>query len=1199
NATPLSIEIYPALALTPTITGVITCATNDGEITVNAVGGSGTYTYSINSSASSIVLSGNVFSGVPSGSYIITIEDTLTKCTETATITLDAATPVDFSLTPTDVTCNGGSDGTITVNLPASNDNPIYTYEIVSGPTPGPVQNSNVFTGLKAGFYTIQVNSGRGCSEIKTIEVKEADLIVVSAPVVVEYNCTTGTNATNFASISINAVTGGSGTYTRYEFIKGGAVVQSGSKNIYTESDLSGGLYTINVYDNNGCVGTATATIKPFIRLDALHVVIDTAITCTNDETIKVSVSSTGGTPTNLEYTLEDFAGEVPTQVNATGIFTGLPIGNYKITVTNIDTGCSLQTVHYVNNPNTFDLTVDAVVDVTCFGDSDGSVNVTFIDRFPTPTNKAGSFSYTVVNALGVQVANGTTPNAGPITIQGLASGTYTISASLTGSPFCTVDKNFTITAPSAALTISETHTEITCVIGNNDGSIFATATGGWPGGYEFELSGATITTIPYSSNGLFVNLSEGTYTVSVRDSKGCIDTKIVVLTNPLPILVTASADITMLTCFGDNNATITVDLPTGGQGSNYLYTLNRISPVASSSGPQASRVFSGLGAGTYSITVTDGYNCSADSAIIVIQPATEIKASLVVKKTPTCDFDATLTLSATGGTGPYTYSSNSTFANSIAFTGSTTFAVTPGTYKYYVRDANGCVAVVTNDIKIDPVPTLELILTSTNPDINCFGDNNGVIIAKAQGGLGNYVYTLLDASSNPIPGIFPNTTGVFNELHAGIYHVKVVSGDCNTVSGQKEIKQPLLPLAVTSSVLDVSCFGGNNGIVEIYATGGTGVIKYAISPQLNQFFDTNVFENLAPGTYQIIVQDELGCYEILDITIKQPDALIVDLVPSSIVPEVCEGDNDGEFSIAIIGGTAPYSVSLGDYNGPYTTGTLTQTQFDFTGLKGGDHTVFVRDAEGCETEWNITFPESVKIEPVAVVEYLCDDNTPGNRVTVTVDDSITDLSELHYSLNGGPIQSSNVFENVVPGIGHFVEVTHTNGCEKTTALFDIVQVNALMLGLNDGGLNEIVAMATGGTGGYQFTLNGEDYGSTSSFIITKSGEYTVTVTDNSGCIATATRYFEFIDICIPNYFTPNGDNNQDTWAPGCAVNFPNMEFKIFDRYGREVGTYRLGQAWDGKYRERELPTGDYWYIIKLNNDKDNRDFVGHFTLYR
>src|SRR5690606_3599468 len=130
---------------------------------------------------------------------------------------------------------------------------------------------------------------------------------------------------------------------------------------------------------------------------------------------------------------------------------------------------------------------------------------------------------------------------------------------------------------------------------------------------------------------------------------------------------------------------------------------------------------------------------------IVIAQP-TPVEANLVAVTSPTCTTQATLTLSANGGTGLYTYSDTSTFTNILGtFTNSTTISVTAGTYKYYVRDANGCTATVTNDIKIDPIPDLILNLSLTNATINCTGDNSAVIVATAQGGLGNYVYTLLN----------------------------------------------------------------------------------------------------------------------------------------------------------------------------------------------------------------------------------------------------------------------------------------------------------------------------------------------------------------------------------------------------------------------------------------------------------------------
>ena len=1197
---PTDVIIYPALDVTLAITTLPSCSEGDGVITVTGSGGSGNYSYSITPSAS-ITQTGNAFSGLSSATnYTVTIEDTTTLCTKDVIVNLPTATPVTFTATSSDVSCNGGSDGGITVNLPASNDNPVYTYEITAGPTTVATQTSNSFSGLAAGTYTVLVTSGRGCTLSQDVTVNEPNPIVISAPIVVDYACSTGTNTTNFATITVNTVTGGSGTYANYEFIKNGTVVQFSNNNVYTESDLLGGTYTINVYDDNGCSGTTTATIAPYIQLDTINVTIDNAITCTNDEDITVSVSSIGGTPTNLEYTLEDFAAILPTQTNTTGIFTALPIGNYIITVTNLDTGCSLQKVHYISDPNTFDLTIDSVVDVTCFNDSDGSVNVTFIDRVPTPTDEAGIFDYTVTDALSNLVTSGTSTNAGPVSISGLASGTYTINATLTNAPYCSVSKNFTITAPTAALAIFETHTEITCVSGNNDGSISATATGGWPGGYEYqlELTSGTIIT-PFSNVSNFSGLTAGDYVVSVRDSRGCIASDVVTLAIPIPISATVTPSTNLLSCFGDTNASITVSGVAGGQGTNYTYTLNTILPNPSTSGPQLSPVFTGLGAGTYTVDITDGYNCAFTSANIVIAEPAQIQSLLVKSTSQTCLTGTTLTLSATGGTGTYEYSDTAAFTTVLgSFASSTTINVTPGTYMYYVRDANGCYASVSNQIKIDPLPPLVVSVDATNAFINCAGDNTGVIVATAQGGLGSYVYTLQDNLGNPIPGAVQNAPGVFTNLFAGNYQVQVDSGDCNTVSTVIAITEPASPLTESHTSFDVTCNGSDNGVLEINASGGTGVIKYAISPQLNQFFDTPTFDHLAPGTYDVIVQDELGCYIVFNFTINEPNPLMVNIVPGSLIPEVCTGDLSGEFSIDITGGTAPYSVALDDINAAYTTGNLAQTQFDFTGLAGGDHVVYVIDGQGCESEWNITFPESVIIDPEAVVEYGCVNNMSSNTVTVTIDASITNPSDVDYSLDGGPYQASNIFIDVAPGT-HVIDARHTNGCIKSTAPFVIDQIDPLAMTIDDTQINQIVVTATGGSGIYEYALNGESNGSSNTFVIYQSGDYTVSVTDSDGCTTEITRYFEYIDICIPNYFTPNGDGVTDDWAPGCTITYKDLEYSIFDRYGRKIATKRLGQTWDGTYNGTPLPTGDYWYVIKLNDKNDDREFVGHFTLYR
>ncbi|GIQ58835.1 hypothetical protein Flavo103_19710 [Flavobacterium collinsii] len=1146
---------------------------------------------------------GAVFNGLAPGNYKFRVRDVMTLCEKEIEVDITIPVAIDaMEATPRKTSCKGSADGGIVVTLSDKNVNPKYTYSLSGMGVTIVDQDSPNFNGLRAGTYSVTVKSGLGCElTLSNIVVDEPELITVKTSYT-EFGCSTG-NITDNATITVDKVEGGSGNYLVYEFKKGTKVLQSGLDKSYTVlGDHTGGTYTVTVYDSNNCQGSNTTPIdiKSFATIDDVDLDVKVPITCLVPETLQVIATTTGTLTAPLKYTLSGSGTTVITpQINNDGLFQGLGIGSYKITVDNVATGCSLTVYHYVYDPNTFTIAVNPIQSEICFAATNGKVELTFVDNQPTPSNDAGEFDYKITGPLPDITGSSVGFGAGPVQISGLVSGLYTVTAKLRNSPGCEVTNTFQITQPAAALDINVTSTPITCKDGSADGSITATAVGGWPGEYKYELVGPT-KTVAYSDVFYFENLTTGRYTVNVKDSKGCIDSAIVDLVIPTPISFTARPSTTVLSCYGDTSATITVATPTGGQGSNYRYTINHTTATGKiiTSGPQESNIFTGLGAGDYTIEVNDGFSCGMTSARISIANPSKIEASLTLRSSITCLTNAQLTISAVGGTGPYTYSEDGV-TYGASFNSTTSFPVTVGTHHYFVKDNLGCV-VLSNDYTVDPVTPLAVELDLRNATVNCTGESTAIIVAKATGGLGNYQYSLLNGAGIEVRAA--QADGIFADLNAasGPYTVHVKSGDCEKNSTVTTVTEPLTALTSSYVVEPVKCFGENNGKIIVTASGGTGVIKYAISPNLDQFVDGGTFDRLEAGTYTVIVQDVLGCNAVYIIEVKEPAVLIASEIPNTMLPEICKGDKDAAFYIQIKGGVAPYFESLDNDKGPFLP--VTGNTKDYTNQTGGKHNVYIKDSNGCISQVEIRMPEPVVLDPIAETNYDCVNNAQTNMVTVTVDASNTDLTQVDYSLDSdvGPWQAANIFTNIAPG-KHYIVARHTNGCKVPTTSFEIRAYDKLTLGESEGKpeMNIISVTAAGGAPAYEYSFNGEPFTSSNKYKIYKTGDYEVIVRDQNGCTATITVHAIYVDVCLDNYFTPNGDGVYDTWGPGCTNIYNNLVFSIFDRYGRVIAKYHYGQKWDGRYNGAELPSGDYWYVLKLNDEKDAREFVGHFTLYR
>jgi hypothetical protein len=400
----------------------------------------------------------------------------------------------------------------------------------------------------------------------------------------------------------------------------------------------------------------------------------------------------------------------------------------------------------------------------------------------------------------------------------GLSVGTHTIS--VRDSNYQTLENKVTITEPGV-LNATTTITNVSCYEGNN-GSITVTATGGNPP-YTYSKDGNN-----YVENNTFNNLVAKTYTTYVKDANGIVVSNVSTIVQPTTPLSISSFS-SSLSCQNVRSITITA---TGGQAP-YTYSKDGINY-------DSYNTFSDLDSGTYTMFAKDRNGCVTTKSIPLDQPAYFYIVPSVTNVSCNGNKDGSITLSVIGGSGTYKYyMTGDVLKSDNKYSG-----LAAGTYTITVTDSNlGCMAKASITIT-EPV-ALTVITTVAN--VSCHGDNTGLITIDATGGYPPYTYSK-DGSE-----FFQSNT--FNSLAAGTYTIYVKDANGCVTSNLATITQPIAPLSAVAST--------DNQTITITATGGSGGIKYAISPNLNVFSANYTFPNLAPGIYDVIAQDENGCFVI------------------------------------------------------------------------------------------------------------------------------------------------------------------------------------------------------------------------------------------------------------------------------------------------------------------------------------------------
>jgi gliding motility-associated-like protein len=1062
----------PSAPISTTNTTVpTTCANSNGRIVITAAGGTPGYTYTWSPNISTVDSAINL----AVGTYNVTVKDSK-GCTYATSATVISTS--NFSVSPglqKNVSCFGGNTGAAYVTVSGGTTPYTYTW------SPN-VSTNDSAVNLIAGTYTVTVHDAGGCSGTSSFTITQPSAAVSASSVIVPATCTSSTGKVTFTTV------GGTPAYT-YMWSPNVSTVDS-AKN------LSAGTYQVTITDSKGCTFTTSANVGTTGGI-TVSPGPQTNVNCFGSATGVAHVTVTGGT---TPYTFT-WSPNVSTLDSAVG----LAAGTYTVTVHDVN-GCSGTASFTITQPATALSATNTTVSTTC-GNSNGRIVITAAGGTP-------GYTYTW------------SPNVSTVdSAVNLAVGTYNVTVK--DSKGCTFATSGTVISSSGFSVSPGIQRNVLCFGGNN-GAAYVTVIGG--------TTPYTYTWSPnVSSVDSAVNLTAGTYTVTVHDAGGCSGTSSFTITQP-SAAVSATSITVPATCTS-NTGEVIFTTAGGTPGYTYIWSPN-VSTIDSAKN---------LSAGTYQVTITDSKGCTFTTSAnvgttggITVSPGPQTNVNCFGLSSGVAH------VTVTGGTSPYIY----TWSPNVSTTDSAT-GLAAGTYAVTVRDANGCTGTASFTIT---QPATALSGSSTTVATTC-GNNNGRVVISASGGTPGYTYTWspnvssVDSAINLVAGIyvvlvtdskgctFPVSTSVnassgltvspglqrnilcFGEntgaafvtvtggttpytyvwspnvsvldsavnLTAGTYTVTVHdAGGCSGTSSFT-ISQPSSALAATQTVTPAYC-GNNNGKVKITPSGGTAGYTYTWSPNVSAN-DSAI--NLASGTYLVTVTDANQCTTTVSASVLPITGPTLSLLSEQDVS--CNGGSNGKIFVNVAGGTAPIL---------YTWSPAVGTNDSAVGLSQGTYSVTVKDANNCSSTLSVTVNQPALLS-VSTTTVLANCGVSNGSATAIATGGVNPLS---YQWSVGT--STTAVDSGLPAGSYIVTVTDANHCTAlATATISNIgaptatitnQVNVNCHGSSTG---KIVIGVSGGTLPYGYTWS-PNVSTLDSAVNLAAGTYIITVNDALNCIA-------------------------------------------------------------------------------------------------
>lgn len=1209
-----------------------TCGEDNGQVTLTASGGAGSFTFTLGSASNG----SGLFENLAPGTYAASVVDG-EGCSASASITVDGNSGPTLSSNIDHTSC-GENNGRVALSASGTSGTLTFTLGNNSNST-------GLFDDLEAGTYTAQILDGNDCSTTSSIVVESSEAILT------EIDVTSTECGEDNGRVEISA-TGGTGTL-RYSI---GGSFQSNP----VFSGLSAGEYEVRVRDQSSC---ETQDLEEVKKSDSFTARLESTDTyCGEDNgTLKIQISEGIG-PFNYQMNNGTFT----TKSN----YEKLGYGSYEVTVRDETTGCETKMSTSIKSSRAIESEI--LVSHTSCGEENGQLTV---------ETKGG------VGALDLRI-NGTRRSAN--NFQKLAHGEYEIQ--ITDQVGCVVIHQETI-EPSEPVTLSAVVEETTC--NKENGSIELEATG-IDGPYLYKIDGrpytatAVFTDIPagrhtvsakdnagcevmqsvdveasqaaelavmvkhttcalnngtlevdakvgtgpftYLLNGQETepndmrSLTPGNYQIQMLDSKGCEAAAAVSIESSVDIEFTT--EVLATTC-GEENGQFKTEILSGT--APFTYRLDD---------QQVEAVMADVAAGTYVLEVIDADGCK-ETEDIVIDASNAIEVAVQSESTTCGEDNGLIAVEAVGGTGSLSFSLDETYTDQVEY-----ISLAPQTYFVKVRDEVGC--IIERAVEILPSTSPQTTLLSEHT--RC-GEENGSIAIDIQQGVAPYT---IDFNGSTV------MTEKVLDLAPGEYQIKVTDiHGCETFAST-QLDESTAPIFSATSV-DANCYQAN-GELLIEASSGIGPYRYSIG---DDFQSSDRFSKVDSGIYLVTVVDSEDCAVEQEISVKYDGQYVAPVLP--VESSLCDGEaillttgldgnqpviwsrageildeTNSDLNVHVAG---EYKATINYHAGcVLSASSLVQVHARPTqsipadaSLCYGDIFSIDRESELDTYQWNhgeigpeVLFQSSGVYTLTTTNEHACSkDSRIDIEVIKEVDLPQPDFSE-KFACPGSSLvlsgegadkyawfesNQTQAFSNqkdIEVRLDSPTELTliGSNRCFADTAVIVLAPWQDESILSADTTVVEGAPISIALKGGSdiawasEYTLSCADCEVTE-LRPTEPGQIYVDYLDANGCDRSGQVEVDIIslDEALPdlvNVMTPNQDGFNDELRFEGIEYLRKMGLRVFDQQGREIYSSDSYQNdWSGSWDGRVVPEGVYFYVVAFSLDDRVFEFDSPLTILR